>query len=235
MRAVSAARPRCSACGASSRPHQRCPRRRAPVRRARPTITRGPIFTYRWLPADDLRTHVFRALDDAVFAADLALRPRPALSPEDPTAFPPEAVDPRWDAAKRVQVAAELNGLNALDPADRSARRGRVPGPLQRRPPSAGRSSRHGVGLHAGDDPAPRPRGRRPVGTRRPAVAPRRPGRAARVSRPERARLRRHARRPGHESLVLPLGLCRRGAERRSPRPRHAAGWLPDLSRRGRR
>ena len=78
-------------------------------------------YTYRWLPADELRTHVFRALDDAVFAADLALRPRPALSPADASAFPPEAVDPRWDGAKRTQVAAELNALNALDPGDRAA------------------------------------------------------------------------------------------------------------------
>jgi hypothetical protein len=78
-------------------------------------------FTYRWLPADELRTHVFRALDDAVFAADLAQRPRPALSPADASAFPPEDVDPRWDGAKRAQVAAELNELNALDPGNRPA------------------------------------------------------------------------------------------------------------------
>ena len=79
------------------------------------------FFTYRWAPAADLRTHVYRALDDAVFAADLALRPRPALSPADASAFPPEPVDPRWDEAKRAQVADELNQLNAFDAGERAA------------------------------------------------------------------------------------------------------------------
>lgn len=73
-------------------------------------------FTYRWLPAAHLRTHVFRALDDAVFRADLARRPRPPLAGSDATAFPPD-----WAQAKRDQVATELNALNALNPADWSA------------------------------------------------------------------------------------------------------------------
>ena len=71
-------------------------------------------FTYRWQPSPRLRALVFRALDDAVFRRDFALRPRTPLQPGDLRFFPPQAVDPAWDAPKRQQVAAELNGLNGL-------------------------------------------------------------------------------------------------------------------------
>lgn len=63
-------------------------------------------------PAPGLRAHVFRALDDSVYKADRALRPRgtPLLPTEY---FPSEAVEPRWTAAKREAVCAELNGLDS--------------------------------------------------------------------------------------------------------------------------
>lgn len=72
-------------------------------------------YTVRWLPSAPLRTHVFRALDHAVFRADAANRPRPALATNDP-AFPAELVP-----AKRTAVAAELNALNALSPGSDAA------------------------------------------------------------------------------------------------------------------
>jgi hypothetical protein len=77
-------------------------------------------FTYRWLPAPHLKTLAYRALDDAVFQADLARRPRTALAASDTAHFPDQATDPSWDAAKRQQVAAELNALNALATGDRA-------------------------------------------------------------------------------------------------------------------
>ena len=55
--------------------------------------------TYRWQPAADLKTYVYRALDDAVFRADLERRPRPLLTAADLQVFPPEAVDPAWASA----------------------------------------------------------------------------------------------------------------------------------------
>ena len=72
------------------------------------------FFTYRWLPAANLQDFVFRALDDAVFKGDFARRPRPVLLSNDLQFFPPEAVNPAWDALKRQQVADELNALNAV-------------------------------------------------------------------------------------------------------------------------
>lgn len=71
------------------------------------------FYTYRWVPAAYLRTHVLRAMDASVFAADRALRPRPAISAATPGIFPDPAQEPRWDALKRQQVADELNALNA--------------------------------------------------------------------------------------------------------------------------
>lgn len=70
-------------------------------------------FTYRWAPRQHLKTHVLRAVDEAVFEADRAHHAqwRP-LSPNDRAAFPDPAAEPRWDALKRQQIAAELNGLH---------------------------------------------------------------------------------------------------------------------------
>jgi hypothetical protein len=71
-------------------------------------------YTYRWRPAAQLKAHIFRALDDAVFKADWAQRPRPALDASQLELFPDEATDPRWNAAKRQEVADELNQLNGF-------------------------------------------------------------------------------------------------------------------------
>lgn len=80
-------------------------------------------YTYRWRPLPHLRAHVLRAMDNSVFAVDRKHRPRPALTSETPEIFPGQAVEPRWDKAKRGQVAAELNALNgfANDPAGNAA------------------------------------------------------------------------------------------------------------------
>lgn len=79
-------------------------------------------FTYRWLPAARLKMFPYRALDDAVFKADLAQRPRPVpLLESDLQYFPNEAIEPSWNAAKRAQIAAELNTLDALDKTNKAA------------------------------------------------------------------------------------------------------------------
>ncbi len=75
-------------------------------------------FTYRWQPVALLKTYIYRALDDAVFRADLALRPRPPMLAGDLHFFPDEAVDSAWNGDRRQQVADDLNVLNALAPGD---------------------------------------------------------------------------------------------------------------------
>ncbi|PVE22765.1 hypothetical protein DC522_19145 [Microvirga sp. KLBC 81] len=66
------------------------------------------FYTFRWVPSAGLRTHVFRALDDALFKTDWERRgtDNAALDPNQAERFPSE-----WNAAKRQQVAAELNAL----------------------------------------------------------------------------------------------------------------------------
>ncbi len=71
-------------------------------------------YTYRWQPQQHLKTHIFRALDDALFKVDWSQRPRPALAGSQLQFFPSEADEPQWNAIKRQQVADELNPLNAL-------------------------------------------------------------------------------------------------------------------------
>jgi hypothetical protein len=96
------------------------------------------FYTVRWTPTDGLKTHIFRALDDAVFQADWAWRkaligqaapPAPfVLDPDDQNDidayFPQEwrvnnRADPGYPAthARRVAIADSLNQLNALNPA----------------------------------------------------------------------------------------------------------------------
>jgi hypothetical protein len=72
------------------------------------------FYTFRWRQLERTMTHVFRAFDDAVFKADWAQRPRPALDPTKVEFFPSETTDPRWNVAKRQQVATELNHLNTF-------------------------------------------------------------------------------------------------------------------------
>jgi hypothetical protein len=80
-------------------------------------------YTFRWLPAPHLRALPHRALDDGVFQADLARRPRAELHAGDAQFFPDAAAEPAWTALKRQEVASELNTLNALNPADLAAAR----------------------------------------------------------------------------------------------------------------
>jgi hypothetical protein len=70
------------------------------------------FYTFRWVPSPSLKTHVFRALDDALFKTDWERRGASGsgLDPNQTELFPSE-----WTAAKRQQVAAELNQLNAFD------------------------------------------------------------------------------------------------------------------------
>ena len=72
------------------------------------------FFTFRWQPLERTMTHVFRAFDDAIFNVDWSQRPRPALEPAKLELFPSEAADPRWNVAKRQEVATELNQLNTF-------------------------------------------------------------------------------------------------------------------------
>jgi hypothetical protein len=70
------------------------------------------FYTFRWKPIQDTTTHVFRAFDDGVFTVDWSQRPRPALDASQVEFFPGETIDSRWNAAKRQQVATEINQLN---------------------------------------------------------------------------------------------------------------------------
>jgi hypothetical protein len=69
-------------------------------------------YRYNWKPT--VKTHVFRAMDDAVFKVDWARRPRANLSVSDTGIFPDASIDPRWDSLKRQQVADKLNQLNSF-------------------------------------------------------------------------------------------------------------------------
>jgi len=72
------------------------------------------FYTFRWQPLERTATHVFRAFDDAVFQVDWSQRPGQALDPAKLEFFPSETIDPRWNAAKRQQVATALNQLNSF-------------------------------------------------------------------------------------------------------------------------
>ncbi|MEN3325389.1 MAG: hypothetical protein V7638_196 [Acidobacteriota bacterium] len=71
-------------------------------------------YTFRWLPLAQTMTHLFRAYDEAIFKTDWSQRPRGVLDPTKLELFPSESIDPRWNLAKRQQVANELNKLNAF-------------------------------------------------------------------------------------------------------------------------
>jgi hypothetical protein len=75
-------------------------------------------YTFRWRPEPNLFTHVFRAMDESVFAADWTLRPRAPLQPNDDARFPDPAAEPTWTAAKRQPVCDALNALNAIPKTD---------------------------------------------------------------------------------------------------------------------
>jgi hypothetical protein len=68
------------------------------------------FFTYRWKPQQDLKLHVFRAMDDGVFKADWAQRPlQTPLAESQLDLFPPG-----WNKATRQQIADELNVLDSF-------------------------------------------------------------------------------------------------------------------------
>lgn len=71
------------------------------------------FYTVRWMPADHLKVHVFRALDETVYAADWLIRvSRTALDPND-ARFVDLFLFPDIDipAAKKQTIAAQLNGI----------------------------------------------------------------------------------------------------------------------------
>ena len=69
------------------------------------------FHTFRWAPQANLNIHVLRAMDESVFAADWAVRPRPDLLAGDLQRFPNE---PTWDDTKRRNVCRDLNQLNSF-------------------------------------------------------------------------------------------------------------------------
>lgn len=71
------------------------------------------FYTFRFAPMAGTRTHVLRALDRAVFERDWALRPRGPLATTS-SAFPAQSDEPGWNTARRAQVAAELDALDAI-------------------------------------------------------------------------------------------------------------------------
>lgn len=82
---------------------------------ATPANWQGRSFsTFRWKPEPNLKAHVHRAMDEAIFGADWAKRPRAGLDPNEMSHFPDPAAEPTWNAAKRAQVAQALNGFNDL-------------------------------------------------------------------------------------------------------------------------
>lgn len=76
------------------------------------------FYTFRWIPISDVKTHIFRALDESIFAVDWEKPTRLTLDPNNNTdhrkLFPAQASEPRWDTLKCQQVANELNALNTL-------------------------------------------------------------------------------------------------------------------------
>lgn len=69
------------------------------------------FYTFRWVPGANLKTHIFRALDDTLFQTDWQRRvtDTSGLDPNQSDRFPTE-----WTAAKRQLIAAELNALDAF-------------------------------------------------------------------------------------------------------------------------
>jgi hypothetical protein len=76
------------------------------------------FYLYRWVPSANLKTHIFRALDDTLFKTDWERRGMRTsdLDPNSTEQFPSE-----WDMAKRTSVANELNHLNTFDHDSESA------------------------------------------------------------------------------------------------------------------
>ncbi len=80
-------------------------------------------YTYRWQPQQDLKTHIFRALDDTLFKVDWKRRETSteSISADDQDYFPvewsdPEPPDPHNPSLveKREQIANDLNHINTF-------------------------------------------------------------------------------------------------------------------------
>lgn len=71
-------------------------------------------YSFRWPPEIGVQTHIHRAMDEAVFAADWAKRPRSPLDQNDPSRFPDPAAEPTWTVAKRAAVIATLSAFDTL-------------------------------------------------------------------------------------------------------------------------
>src|SRR5262249_10944196 len=72
-------------------------------------------YTFRWIEQANLAVQVFRALDESVFLADWAMRPRdPDLSPAAAAFFPDMDREPTWTAEKLRPVCAALNALDGF-------------------------------------------------------------------------------------------------------------------------
>lgn len=74
-------------------------------------------YTFRWKAVAGHKAHVWRAVDEAVFDADWASQPRPAIDGTHP-AFPKAAVEPTWNNTKRQAVSDALNAISAAATAD---------------------------------------------------------------------------------------------------------------------
>jgi len=76
------------------------------------------FYTYRWQPVANLKTHIFRALDDSVFNVDWTHRERNpyTLSHTDEDFFPAELCGDDPDTlSRREAVSSEINHLNTFD------------------------------------------------------------------------------------------------------------------------
>jgi len=67
-------------------------------------------YTVRWVPVTGLKTHIFRALDDALFQADWLIRSTRsslnATNPDHSEIFPTD-----WDTTRRQSAASQLNAI----------------------------------------------------------------------------------------------------------------------------
>jgi len=66
-------------------------------------------YSYRWIPAENLKAHIFRALDESVFLIDWRSQPRDPLLlifPDDPA---------HWNEEKKQRVRDEIAQLDSFD------------------------------------------------------------------------------------------------------------------------
>lgn len=84
------------------------------------------FYTYRWRPQANLKTHIFRALDDSVFKRDwlvrttrtslnLDIRQHDELFPKDPPPAPPAQPNTPWSIERKRAAALELNTISSRE------------------------------------------------------------------------------------------------------------------------